>query len=83
MKLVKVSSNQVVAKYHGENKDGDICGSINVSPNEEEAELLRSWAGERPKMQIQMSATKPNPMVDAMLKAKSRFVNREAILRSC
>jgi hypothetical protein len=80
--LKKVSSNQVVAKFHVLNSDGDICGSINVLPHEE-ADLLRCWVGSTAKPQ-QSKMSQKNPMITAMMAAlKSKGMNRQAILRSC
>jgi hypothetical protein len=45
-KLEKKSANHVLVKYHITDKRGDICGSVNVSP-EEESDLLKCWAGSR------------------------------------
>jgi hypothetical protein len=80
--LVKKSSNQLVVKYHVTNSDGDICGSINVSPSEE-ADLLRCWVGSTAKPQQSRMSSQRNPMVAALLNAKSKFINRQALLRSC
>jgi hypothetical protein len=63
----------------------DTIGSISGEP-EQVNELLRCWSGPTDcfaKPQQSQRQKSANPMIEAMLKAKSRFVNREAILRGC
>jgi hypothetical protein len=78
-KLVKKFRDQAIVKFHVLNRAGDVCGSINVSPNEV-SELLRHWAGDSSKPP---PSQKQNPFLAAMRNARPRAVNRQAILRSC
>jgi hypothetical protein len=79
-KLIEKSRNKAEATFHIVNSVGDICGSVNVPPSEGD-NLLRHWTGAKatPKQQSQTQ----NPFVEAMLKAKPRILNRQAILRGC
>jgi hypothetical protein len=71
-----------VTKFHIVNQAGDIIGQVNVPPNEV-PDLLSQWSGQIENVSKPQQSGKQNPVVAAMMKAKSHIVNRQAILRSC
>jgi hypothetical protein len=81
-RLEKKSSNRVKTVFHVVNDSGDICGSINVAPSEE-SDLLKHWAGAKDQRQPQAQAQSQNPFVEALMRAKSKVTNRQAVLRGC
>lgn len=81
--LVKKSENRLVTKFQVLNDAGDIVGSIGVEPGQV-ADLLRHWSGPvEGSSSSKAQSQKQNPVVAAIMNAKSRVVNRQAILRSC
>jgi hypothetical protein len=58
----------------------DTVGSISVEPNQVN-DLLRCWNG--PVAGSPKKVQSSNPFVSAMLKAKTRAMTRQAVLRGC
>jgi dihydrodipicolinate synthase/N-acetylneuraminate lyase len=81
-KLEKKSANRVLVKYHITNARGDICGSVNVSP-EEKADLLKHWR--EPAPAAATASARHQPAVNAISAALRRGprMNKEAVLRGC
>jgi hypothetical protein len=77
-RLVQKASNQVKTTFHVLSGD-DVVGSINVHANEV-GDLLKCWIG--PKQQPAKAQAR-NPFVEAVLKAKTRAMTRQTVLRTC
>lgn len=88
-KSTTASSHSSVTRFNVFNARGDIIGSINVPPDEEQ-DLLTHWRSSAP-APARAAATpraagkKENPMIAALLNASRRNgpLTRAAILRAC
>lgn len=83
--LLRKISNSVKITYYVEKSAGDICGRINVAP-EEETSLLQCWAGStaaQPQASASAASAKDSTQAFVAELMKNRSpLSRAALLRS-